>query len=387
MAGHDDGQERTEQATPRRMQDAAKQGQVVRSRELVTLAMLLAGATGLLVLGPALLEGLAAQMRAGLTLDPKKIVNASQIPAALGQAFTDLLLLLAPFLGLMLVVALIAPLALGGWTFSLKLRWEHLNVLKGVGRLFSWQALMELTKALIKFLVVGGAAVVLLWQGEAELLHLGREPLLPAHRAAAAGAGPRSPHSRLDLSGLDLADAVDRRRGRALSTVYVLPQPAHDQTGSARRSERHRGQTRSQGPHPPLAAGIRIRRLQQEFARRRMMEKVPTADVIVTNPNHYAVALQYRPDTMKAPVIVALGVEMVALRIRELAARHRIPRVESPLLARALYFNGALDKPIRLYQAVAQVLAYVYRLRRDGELTGDPIAMSEVPVPSELRTE
>ena len=373
MAGHDDGQERTEQATPRRMQDAAKQGQVVRSRELVTLAMLLAGATGLLVLGPALLEGLAAQMRAGLTLDPKKIVNASQIPAALGQAFTDLLLLLAPFLGLMLVVALIAPLALGGWTFSLKLRWEHLNVLKGVGRLFSWQALMELTKALIKFLVVGGAAVVLLWQGEAELLHLGREPLLPALVHAARTLGWTFLVLTLPMlliAGVDVPFQLFTYFRNLRMTKQEVRDEAKDTEGK------------------PEVKG-RIRRLQQEFARRRMMEKVPTADVIVTNPNHYAVALQYRPDTMKAPVIVALGVEMVALRIRELAARHRIPRVESPLLARALYFNGALDNPIpaSLYQAVAQVLAYVYRLRRDGELTGDPIAMSEVPVPSELRTE
>ena len=180
MAENEDGQERTEQATPRRLEQAAEKGQVARSRELTTLAMLLVAATALLILGPALIEGLAAQMRAGLALDPKKITDTGQISAALGQAFIDLLLLLGPFLGLMLVIALMGPLALGGWSFSLGFKWEHLNVMKGVARLFSWQSLMELIKALIKFLVVGGVAVVLLWRGQAELLHLGREPLLPA---------------------------------------------------------------------------------------------------------------------------------------------------------------------------------------------------------------
>jgi len=268
MAENEDGQERTEEATPRRRQDAAEQGQVIRSRELTTLAMLLTAAAGLLVLGPALLDGLAAQMRAGLTLDPKKITDAGQIPTALGQAFVDLLLLLAPFLGLMVVVALFAPglmvvvalfapLALGGWTFSLRLRWEHLNVLRGIGRLFSWQSLMELLKALIKFLVVGGIAVVLLWQSEEELLRLGREPLLPALAHTAHTLGwifliltlPM-----LLIAGVDVP--ADRRGGRAVSTALVFPQPAHDQAGSARRGKGHRRQTRGQGPHPPPATRV-----------------------------------------------------------------------------------------------------------------------------------
>ena len=351
MAGHEDGQERTEQATPRRMQEAAEKGQVVRSRELTTLAMLLVAAAALLILGPALIEGLAAQMRAGLALDPKKIMDASQIPTALGQMFVDLLLLLAPFLGLMLVVALLAPLALGGWTFSLGFKWEHLNLMQGMARLFSGQALMELLKALIKFLVVGSVAVVLLWRGQAELLHLGREPLLL-------------------IAGVDVPFQLITFFRNLRMTKQEVRDEAKDTEGK------------------PEVKG-RIRRLQQEFAQRRMMEKVPTADVIVTNPTHYAVALQYQPETMKAPVIVALGVEQMALRIRERAAGRRIPQVEAPLLARALYFNGALDQPVpaSLYTAVAQVLAYVYRLRRDDQLDGNPIVMDDVPVPPELRTE
>ena len=373
MAENEDGQERTEEATPRRQQQAAEKGQVVRSRELTSLAMLLMAATGLLVLGPGLLAGLAAQMRAGLALDPKKIADTGQIPAVLGHAFSDLLLLLAPFLGLMLVIALAAPLALGGWTFSLAFKWEHLNLMAGIARLFSWQSLMELLKALGKFLVVGGAAVILLWRGEAELLHLGREPLGPALAHTADTLGWTFLILTLPMlliAGVDVPFQLLTFFRNLRMTKQEVRDEMKDSEGK------------------PEVKG-RIRRLQQEFAQRRMMEKVPTADVLVTNPEHYAVALQYQPDTMKAPVIIASGANHMALRIRELAGQHKIPRVESRLLARALYYNGALDKPIPvgLYQAVAQVLAYVFRLRRDGELTGDPIVMNEVPVPAELRTQ
>lgn len=372
MSGHD-GEERTEQATPRRRQQAAEQGQVIRSRELTTLAMLLSAAAGLLILGPGLIAGLAAQMRAGFTLDPKKIADASQISSVLGQAFSDLLLLLAPFLGLMVVIALFAPLALGGWTFSLGFKWDRLDPIQGVARLFSWQALMELFKALIKFLIVGGVAVILLWRGEAELLHLGTEPLLPALTHTARTLGWTFLILTLPMlliAGVDVPFQLFSYFRNLRMTRQEVRDEMKDTEGK------------------PEVKG-RIRRLQQQFAQRRMMAKVPTADIVITNPSHYAVALQYQAETMKAPVIIALGVDLIALRIRELAAQHRIPRVESPLLARALYFNGALDKPIPvdLYLAVAQVLAYVYRLRRDDEFDGKPIIMDDVPVPPDLRTE
>jgi flagellar biosynthetic protein FlhB len=133
----------------------------------------------------------------------------------------------------------------------------------------------------------------------------------------------------------------------------------------------------------------RIRRLQQEFAQRRMMEKVPGADVVITNPTHFAVALKYDQEAMGAPVMLAKGTELTALRIRSLAGDNRVPQVESPLLARALYYNGELDKPIpsALYLAVAQVLAYVFQLRQEQGVSDDPIVMTDVPVPSELRTQ
>ncbi|MBK8538272.1 MAG: flagellar biosynthesis protein FlhB [Candidatus Competibacteraceae bacterium] len=373
MAENEDGQERTEEATPRRAQEAAEKGQVVRSRELTTLAMLLGAAAGLLILGPALIEGLAAQMHLGLALDPKKILDSNQIPAVLGQAFVDLLRLLAPLLGLMLVIALLGPLALGGWTFSLGFKWDRLDPIKGVARLFSWQSLMELGKALAKFMIVASVAVGLLWVREPELLHLGKEPLLPAlaHTAQALGwiflilTLPM-----ILIAGVDVPFQILTHLRQLRMTKQEVRDESKDNEGK------------------PEVKG-RIRRLQQEFAQRRMMEKVPTADVLITNPTHYTVALHYQPDTMSAPVVVAFGIDHMALRIRERAAPHHIPQVTSPLLARALYYNCALDKPIptSLYAAVAQVLSYIYRLRRDDLLDGKPIAMSDVPVPPDLRTQ
>jgi flagellar biosynthetic protein FlhB len=371
MAENQDGQEKTEDATARRREDAAKKGQIVRSRELTTLIMLLVAASGLLTLGPSLIEGLATQMRAGLALDPRKMTDPDQIPAVLGQLFADWVLLLAPLLGLMLVIALLAPTVLGGWNFALKFKGIH--PIQGLARLFSMNALMELFKALIKFLVVGGVAVVLLWRGEPELLHLGREPLLPAlaHTAEILG------WTFLILSlPMLLIAAVD------------VPFQIFNHIKNLRMTKQEvRDESKDTEGKPEVKA--RIRRLQMEFAQKRMMEKVPTADVVVTNPSHYAVAMEYKQATMAAPVIVAMGVEQTALRIRELATQHRVPLVQSPLLARALYYNGKLDKPIPnpLYRAVAQILAYLYRLRQEDPFNRDPIIMEDVPVPPDLRTE
>jgi flagellar biosynthetic protein FlhB len=273
----------------------------------------------------------------------------------------------------MLVIALCAPLALGGWTFSLGFKWERLDPIAGVARLFSWQSLMELVKALAKFLVVAIVAVSLLWAREPELLHLGREPLLPALAHTAQVLGWIFLILTLPMilvAGVDVPFQIISHLRQLRMTKQEVRDEMKDNEGKPEVKNR-------------------IRRLQQEFAQRRMMEKVPTADVIIINPDHYAVALCYQSETMSAPVIIAMGVDRVALRIRERAEPHRIPQVRAPLLARALYYNGALDKPIphSLYEAVAQVLTYLYRLRRDDLFDGRPITMNDVPVPPTLRTQ
>ena len=373
MAENEDGQEKTEEATPRRREEAAKKGQIVRSRELTTLVMLLVAASSLLMLGPALIRGLAEQMRSGLLMDARKISDPQQIPLVLGHLIADWILLLAPLLGVLLACAILAPMALSGWNFALKMKWSQLNPISGIARLFSMNSLMELLKALAKFMIVGGVAVLLLMRYEAELLHLGREPLQPALVHTAKIIGWIFLILTLPMfivAGVDVPFQIFNYIKNLRMTKQEVRDESKDTDGK------------------PEVKG-RIRRLQMEFAQKRMMEKVPTADVVITNPSHYAVALAYKQATMAAPVIVALGVEETALRIRELAAKHRVPLVQSPLLARALYYNGKLDKPIPnpLYRAVAQVLAYLYRLREEEPFNRDPIVIEDIEVPPEMRTQ
>jgi flagellar biosynthetic protein FlhB len=376
MAGANEGQERTEQATPKRLQDAAKKGQVARSRELTTFALLLGAAGGLLLFGPLLLEGLVDQMRDSLRMDGQAIFDHMTLPTTLRQAIARGVWLIAPFLALLFLIALAAPIALGGWSFSsqsLALKWERISPAKGLGRMFSWRALMELVKALAKFLVTATVAVTILWIKEPELLHLGSEPLLPALA-----------HTAQQLGWIFLLLTLPLMLVAAVDVPFQL----FDHARQLKMTKQEVRDESKDTEGKPEVKG-RIRRLQQEFAQRRMMEKVPGADVVITNPTHFAVALKYDQEAMGAPVMLAKGTELTALRIRSLAGDNRVPQVESPLLARALYYNGELDKPIpsALYLAVAQVLAYVFQLRQEQGVSDDPIVMTDVPVPSELRTQ
>jgi flagellar biosynthetic protein FlhB len=374
--GRGGSQERTERATPRRLQEAVEKGQIARSRELTTLAVLLGAAGSLLLLGPSLLEGLASQMRIGLLQDTKKIFDHKALIAVLGQAFMDFLLLIAPFLAVMVLIAVFAPLALGGWTFSgqaLGFKWERLNPAKGLARLFSRRALMELLKALGKFTVLAALAVLVLKARQTELLELGKEPL-PSALA----------HTAKVLGWIFLVLTLPMVLVAVADVFFQLFEHARELRMTR---EEVKDELKETEGKPEIKA--RIRRLQQEFATRRMMDKVPAADVIINNPSHYAVALKYQHDSMKAPMVVAMGVDQVALAIRRLATGHKVPQVQSPLLARALYFNSTLDNPIpvSLYVAVAQVLVYIYQLGQEERVAAAPIVMNDVPVPPELRTE
>ncbi|MDX1655203.1 MAG: flagellar biosynthesis protein FlhB [Candidatus Competibacteraceae bacterium] len=376
MADNTDGQERTEEATPRKLKQAADEGQIARSRELATFGMLLGGAGSLLLFGPPMARGLAQQMRTFFAQDPRLIRDPTAIPGVLVQAMVDMLLILAPLLGVLTLVAVVAPLGLGGWSFSTKAlipKPAKLNPLSGIKRMFSAKSLMELLKALAKFTVVGVVAVMLLKSQAPALLGLATEPLLPALAHAAWLIGWMFLLLTLPTLLIALVDVPFQLYSHN-KQLKMTKQEVKDEMKDTEGKPEVKG---------------RIRRLQQEMAQRRMMEQVPSADVVVTNPTHFAVALRYDPATMDAPVMVAKGAELVALRIRSLAEQHHIPRVESPLLARALYYNGDLDRPIptALYRAVAQVLSHVFELRSGSHLADKPIPMTDVPVPPELRVD
>lgn len=352
MAEGDDGQERTEQPTSKRLDEARAQGQVPRSTDLSAAAVMLFAGGGLYMMGGHLGTQLYNIMRAGLTLNREEAVDESRALALFANEMLHALLACAPILGLTLVAALVAPMAIGGWNLSfsaLAPKFDKLNPVNGLGKLFSAQSGVELAKALAKFAFIAVVAASLLWHHAGELMGLGAEPVAAglAHAAHMVG------HAFLILAGtMGLIAGVD--------VPWQLYQ--HNQKLKMSRQEIKEEAKESDGS--PEMKG-HIRRAQNELARRRMMHEVPKADVVVTNPTHFAVALRYDEKRMRAPVVVAKGADIIAARIREIATENNVPIFEAPPLARALHRNVEIggEVPANLYVAVAQVLTYIYQLK------------------------
>jgi flagellar biosynthetic protein FlhB len=366
--------ERTEPASPRRLEQAREKGQVPRSPELSTFAVLMAAGGGLMLLGGALGGSLADLMRAGLTLDRAAAFDPAQMSGRLYDGVVATLFGFAPFFLLVAAVAILAPMLLSGWLFTFQALapdFSRLNPLSGLGRIFSWRGLIELGKAVLKSLLVGGVAALVVWSERTEILGLVNEPLEPAivHMAQLLG-----------ITFLWVAGAL------LLVVVVDVPFQIWDHGRQLRMTkEEVRQELKETEGDPQIKA--RIRALQREAARRRMMAEVPKADVVVTNPTHYAVALRYREGAMRAPRVVAKGSLMVAERIVQLARDAEVPVLRAPPLARALFAHAQLgrDIPAPLYAAVAEVLAWVYQLRRFESAGGQPPAPpSAVPVPTNL---
>jgi flagellar biosynthetic protein FlhB len=246
----------------------------------------------------------------------------------------------------------LAPLAIGGWNFSaeaLTPRWDRLDPIAGLQRVFSVRGLLELLKSLARFLVIAVIAVLVLRHQFAQFAGLSTEPLRAGitHALSLSGAALIFLGGGLALiAGIDVPLALWQHHRGLRMTREEIRQEAKETEGN------------------PEVRG-RIRRVQQEMARRRMMEEVPRADVVITNPTHYAVALRYDDTRMRAPIVVAKGADLVAQRIRQIATEHGVPLVEAPPLARTLHAGCEIgdEIPARLYAVVAQVLTYVYQLR------------------------
>jgi len=347
-----DRNDRTEAPTQKRLDDARRDGQIPRSREL-TAAAVMVSAGALLLLSGRLLGGrLGNMMRDGLSLTRGQVFDDGALVQTFGHLSTTALWAIAPVLGMTLVVAMAAPLALGGWAFSGKAitpDFSRLSPVKGFGRMVSARAWMELGKALGKFAIVGSAGALVLWFNTDRLLGLGSEPIQIAIVHAMSIAGQA-------LIALTAAMVVIA----AIDVPFQLWQYHKDMRMT--REEVKREIKEAEGS--PEVKG-RIRALQREMAERRMMDDVPKADVIVVNPTHYAVALRYDEKTMRAPQVVAKGVDLMALRIREVASEHKVPIFEAPPLARALHRSVEIgdEIPTGLYVAVARVLTYIFQLR------------------------
>ncbi len=353
MAEHDSSQEKTEQPTPKKLREAKQQGQIPRSRELNSMSIMVIGAAGLLLFGAYMLKTLSEMMSNGFSLTRAEVLDTQTLFIRFEQAFWDALSGISPFLGLMTIVAILTPLMLGGWAFSteqIAFKPDRLNPISGLKRIFSAKGLMELVKALAKFLTVSLIAVAFLWSQADEFLNLGTEPFIQGltHGAWLFG------FSFLVMSlALVLIAAID------------VPFQIWDHTQKLKMTlQEVRDEMKETEGRPEVKS--KVRALQQEMAQRRMMEDVPSADVIITNPTHYAVALKYDPDSMAVPVIVAMGKDLIALKIREIGTESGVEIFEAPPLARALFAHGKLGQEIpgQLYYAVAQVLAFVFQLQQ-----------------------
>ncbi len=370
-----DGQEKTEEPTPKRLQEAKKKGQIARSRELNTMAVTLIGGIALVTMSGHLGGGLWDLMTNNFTIPRADIYDPMAMVRRFAQALQDALFMLAPFFLVVVVVAVLSSVALGGIAFSgeaLAPNLGKLNPLKGIKRLFSMKSLMELLKAIAKFLLVAGATALVLWLTLDDFLQLSHMELGPAVQEMASLIGWAFV---MISTTLIIVAAVD--------VPFQLWE--HKRQLKMTRQEIRDEMKETEGR--PEVRG-RIRSMQRELAQRRMMEEVPKADVIVTNPTHYAVALRYDQARMLAPKVVAKGVNLVAANIRKVAEEHHVPLIEAPMLARALYFNTELGEtiPAGLFLAVAKLLAYVFQLRvyqRDG---GEkPVMPKDLSIPEELQ--
>jgi flagellar biosynthesis protein FlhB len=352
MAENDSAQERTEEATPKRLEEARRRGQIPRSRDLSIAAVTLGGGVAIYMMGGKIAATMQGMMIKGLSLNRDQALDTIQMLPALSSAAIDGLQACAPVLAVVFLAALLAPLVLGGWSFSteaLTPQFNRLNPLEGVKRMFSMRSLVELAKALAKFGVVGFIAVIVLWKNAPALIAIGREPIGVgiAHAFQLAGKG-----------------FISIAAGLLLIAGFDVPYQLWQYAKQMRMSREEIRQEHKESEGSPEIKG-RIRQMQQEVARRRMMQDVPKADVIVTNPTHFAVALRYDDNKMRAPIVVAKGVDLVAARIREVAGEHKVPIFEAPPLARVLYRNVDIggEVPSTLYVAVAQVLSYVFQLK------------------------
>lgn len=347
-----DDQERTEQATPKRLDEARKRGDIPRSRDLSAAAVLLAAGFGMNSLGSYSGGALYNMMRSTLSITPEQALYDGYMITSMGNATAQVAIGLAPIFGLVMLAATVAPLALGGWSFSteaLAPDFSRLSPGKGFKRMFSMQAVVELCKSLAKFTVVALVALWVLKRDMAELLQLGSEPSATAivHAFRVCGS------AFIALSaGLLIIAAIDVpiQLWQYSKKLKMTRQEIRDEMKESEGSPEMKG---------------RIRRAQQEMARGRMMQDVPKADVVVTNPTHYAVALRYDENRMRAPIVVAKGADIIAARIREIAAENNVTIFEAPPLARVLHAHVDIGQeiPQGLYAAVAQVLTYVFQLR------------------------
>ncbi|RXU22887.1 flagellar biosynthesis protein FlhB [Pseudomonas syringae] len=375
MAENENGQDKTEDPTEKKVKDSRADGQIARSKELTTLVVMLMGAGGLLMFGSDIALMMSELMRDNFTISRETLMDQSYMGKALLSSGMHALIVVLPFLIAMLVAALVGPIMLGGWLFatkSLMPKFSRMNPAAGLKRMFSPHALVELLKSFGKFLIILAVALVVLNNERKDLVAIAHEPLEQAMIHSLMVVGWSSFWMACGLIFIAAADVP-----------FVLYE-AHKKLLMTKQEVRDEHKNSDGSPEVKQ----RIRQLQREMSQRRMMASVPEADVIITNPTHFAVALKYDPEQGGAPMLLAKGTDLVALKIREIGAHNEILILESAALARSIYYSTELDQeiPAGLYLAVAQVLAYVYQIRQFRAGQGKrPDPLGDIKIPPDLQ--
>ncbi|WDH24567.1 flagellar biosynthesis protein FlhB [Pseudomonas chlororaphis] len=375
MAESESGQDKTEDPTEKRKKDSREKGEIARSKELNTLAITMIGAAGLLIYGAGVARDLLEIMRLNFSLPREVLLSPGAMGLYLLHSGKIAIIAAMPILLPLVLAALIGPISLGGWLFSTKSlapKFSRMNPLSGMKRMVSPTSLIELLKAFAKFVVILIVALSVLSSDIDDLLRIAHEPLEQAiiHSVQVVA------WSTLWMAcGLILIAAVDvpvqlyQSYKKLLMTKQEVRDEHKDQEGRPEVKQR-------------------IRQVQREMSQRRMMVAIPEADVVITNPTHYAVALKYDAEKGGAPVLLAKGSDFLALKIREIAVANEVLLLESPALARSIYYSTELEQeiPAGLYLAVAQVLAYVYQIRQHRAGKGKrPDPLKDLPIPPDLR--
>ncbi|KFZ38176.1 flagellar biosynthesis protein [Shewanella mangrovi] len=367
-------QERTEKPTERRLRESRKEGQVARSRELNTAVLIIIGVASMLWFADLFSTLFTTVLQRSLQLNHTVVFDKSMMTIALSDAIHDMMLTLLPMLTVLFVAMWVAGSLPGGAIFSgdlVSFKGKRLNPLTGLAKILSKNSLMELLKSIVKIVLLLGCLLLFLQQLTGRLIDLQRQEL------------------QISLSeGMQLLFLTLMIMSSLLLLVAAIDVPFQmksvlDKIKMTRQEVKE--ERKSTDGNPQIKN--RIRQIQYQFSKRRIEERVPKADVIITNPTHFAVALRYSESQAKAPYVLAKGMDEMALRIRAIGKQHNKEVLEIPMLARAIYWSTRVDQevPAGLYAAVAYVLTYVVQLQAyKAGRGGKPAPLPELQIPKKF---
>jgi len=374
MAAEDSDMEKTEDASPKRLEKAREDGDVPRSRELAACAVLFTSGMAIMMLSRPLGDAMKNVLRQGLNIDRAMAFEPQLLIVHMVKVIEQAMWAFLPLAVIIVSVAVAAPILVGGWVMSQKSvvpNFGKLNPMKGLANLFSKNSLVELVKSIAKTVLVASVGYAIVKKDLQPMLGLSQMPL---------EASISTVSDYMVTGFLTIASAL------VLIAVIDVPYQLYQYAQKHKMTKQELKDEAKESEGSPEIKG-RIRQQQREMARRRMMSNVPQADVVITNPTHYAVAIRYKEGENGAPIVVAKGADVIAQKIKEIAAEHQVMTLESPKLARALYAHAELEReiPQTLYSAVAEILAYVFQLRVFNQHGGvRPVMPANVPVPDAL---